>query len=65
MFTRRQHVQGAFYEFTGQASYGRLLAWIIDANSVVPPGRLARRNRTRRAGQLGISQVVLNCWGGP
>ena len=39
IFTPRREAAEAFYEVTGQASYGRLLAGIATCpSSVVPPG---------------------------
>ena len=37
VFTPRQDTAGAFYEITGQATYGRLLSGLACPNSVVPP----------------------------
>ncbi len=40
VFTPRQDEHGAYYEFTGRASYGKLLAGLVVATGVVPGGGL-------------------------
>ena len=38
VFTPRRDETGAYYEFSGRASYGKLLAGLVVATGVVPGG---------------------------